>query len=240
MGPGGLRPSHNGVFGYAKCLQNLSDDTPFPKAGFRVHACGSDPCTADYAVTKYNSDPPLAHGRVVHLCSEDKRLPGLKKFSLLAPVPPPAWRCLPLPPPALASGEGSRSSSSSSSRRSSSCSSSISHTVVEHPSPTVAGEAAARGKSSPADADYDTPMIVGEAVADLPPQVSSAQIQSTLARAAEVKQPRRLTGCLDLVAFCALRKRRLYAHLSQGWHDIMDVFAPGLVDATWDANPLRE
>ena len=249
---GGLRPRETAVFGWVECMRNLSEDTALPANGFRVHVCGSDPCTADYPVSKYGPSrptctPPLAHGRVLHLCSADVPLPDLQKFLLPPPrpppaspppLPPPASCCSPLPPVVCdASGEGPPSSRSSSSNVG--ASGEDQHPIVEHPFPAVAGEAGARGEGLSVVEDHDTPVIVGEAIVDPPPLASTAQIQSMLARAEAVGQPRRLIGSLELVASCVLRKRRLYVHLVEGWQDVMDVYAPGLVDATWHVNPFR-
>jgi hypothetical protein len=56
-------------------------------------------------------------------------------------------------------------------------------------------------------------------------------------RATIVKQARVCIGVFEFVAFCCARRRRLIACLVEGEIDIMNVFAPQLMDATWAMEP---
>ncbi len=239
----GRRPNVNGVFGWVKCLRNCSGDAALPADRFRIHACGQHPCTADYPASKWGTlPPPLAHGRVAKLLTEGDAWPECEpgcELSAPSAAAPPPLPAPPLPPPADPAPADSPGGAA----------------------PAVAGDAFGNGgdtaavecetaASSPGGlpasshaaavaADVDAPVIVAETiVASSPPVVTDAQARALLARAEAAGQPRRLTGSLELVAFCCLRKRRLYVQLIEGWVDIMAVFAPSLVDASLHVEPF--
>jgi uncharacterized MnhB-related membrane protein len=233
----GRRPNSNGVFGWVKCLRNCSSDAALPADYFRIHVCGHNPCTADYPASKYGHlPPPLAHGRVSKLLIESDAWPECEPecelSAPLAAVSPPLHPPLPPPAgPAPASPGGLPESSHAAAVAADVDAPAIVAETIVAAAPSPGGLA----ESSPAAAvaaDVDAPVIVAETI------FASDQARAMLARAEAVGQPRRLTGTLELVAFCCLRKRRLVVQLVDGWVDIMAVFAPSLVDATWHAEPF--
>ncbi len=231
------RPNHNGVFGWTKCLRNCSGDAALPADGFRIHVCGHHPCTADYPASKYGRlPPPLAHGRVAKLLTEGDAWPECEPecelSAPLAAVPPPLPP--PLPPPADSPDEAAPAVVGDAFGNGGDTAAVECETAA--PSP---GGLPASSHAAAVAADVDAPVIVAETiVASSLPAVTASQAGAMLARAEAAGQPRRLTGSLELVAFCCFRKRRLYVQLIEGWVDIMAAFAPSLVDASWHVEPF--
>ena len=69
--------------------------------------------------------------------------------------------------------------------------------------------------------------------------VSDKDVQAIIARAEEVARPRQYTGFFDLVAFSAMRRRRLLLRLPDGVIDMVSVFAPNIVNDTWAVAPYH-
>ncbi len=237
------------------CLRNQSDVDALPAGDFRIHVCGHDPCTANYPASKYGAlPPPLAHGKVLRLCSESESpimppgcpppLPPPPDDPPPLPPPPDDPPPLPpppdapgLPPPPDAAGGGpaavAAAADSTTVTPAAACDQPSNSGREEQVRicPASAADEAVCGEPvvtvSLASAADEVVVVAESAVVD------SRQAIAMLARAEAVGQPRECTGTLDFVAFCVARKQRLYLHLLEGCVEVMELFAPSLVDASW-------
>ncbi len=228
------RVSAGGLIGYYRHVATCSA-SGFVRLDYyrtRIHICRNHPCTAVYGASKYGAlPPPVAHCRLVAVLDD------------IPPTPPP------LPPPAAAPppDEGSVSIGpihvellSVDAEQTQPCVSPAIPPEVPTENthgcgadvPTDVGQTAL-GEDAPRE------FVPTDGWQPLPPDADADfSILGILARAEAIGQPRQYTGLFDLIAFAAMRKRRLLMVLSEGDICFVSAFAASVIDATWPVEPF--
>ena len=244
----GRRGGRGGVFGWVRCLGSHPHTEQLPPSNFRIHVCSETPCIADYHPSKHGDlPPPLAHGRVLAVDVELDELGS--HFVKPRPIPPP-----PLPPPAevavvaVAEPEAAVAATAAvatSEEAVAALAAAAGPCGSTAPATPAAASEAAVAAAGPAglagDRGSSAAVAAGPALAEhhQPPAAVIDGTVAMLGRAQLVGRACVNIGLLELVAFCASRKRRLMMLLPDGVVDIVSAFAAPLLDSTWCMEPFQ-
>ena len=227
------RGSASGLSGYAKVLHSHPADFRWKRgyANFRIHVCKHSPCTAMWDAAKYGSVlPPEAHGQVSHVNVPDDascllRFRGETQVAMIEHTVMPKTSST-----VVESAGGSIQVKSSA--------------IAEH-----------AGESTAVDADTSSAVaephhITSSAVAEPDHIRSRTGVQAAewdqaevyeqfCKRADEVGKAGTYIGYLEILAFCAIQKRRVMLDLMDGPQDIVSAYAPHIMDESWYMQPFR-
>ena len=241
------RPWSSGAVGWVTCRQNSAAGEPLSRGGgFRVHVCRQWPCTAVHHPSKYGDVPPPArHGKIVRLCAEGESVPIEK-----------AWRSLlkdiergraddmtpkhdmasaeDAPVPAALVDAMSEATSAVAEQAPTALQPSLRQDEVISVANVVGAPAEAeQGVTSALDAPLPTTLSQAtSAVAERPSDAEAIRTM-IMARADEISVAGAWVGLLEVMAFCAIHKKRVIVQMMEGTLDPIAVLAPRLVDATW-------
>ena len=229
------RATPSGALGWVICVQNSATGAPLPKGYcFRVHICRQTPCTAVYPPAKYGDTPaPLRHGHMVKLCD------AAEEVNIEA-----SWK--------LVTAEHSRPE----------CSEELTPKTVESansfksPTETAGSVAMIAGDAADTKTGFGCTNSlpsspVGEAIDSAAPgaaihagepeneQEVAPAVVAIRARADEISVPGNWIGMLEVMAFCAVHKRRVVLQLEDGTVDVMSSLVPMLMDSTWNLAPFE-
>ena len=216
------RATPSGALGWVICVQNSATGAPLPKGYcFRVHICRQTPCTAVYPPAKYGDTPaPLRHGHIVKLCD------GAEEVNIEA-----SWK--------LVTAEHSRPE----------CSEELKSKTVESansfksPTETAGSVAMIAGDAADTKTGFGCTNSlpsspVGEAIDSAAPgaaihagepeneQEVAPAVVAIRVRADEISVPGNWIGMLEVMAFCAVHKRRVVLQLQDGTVDVMSSLVP--------------
>ena len=204
---------------------------PLPRQGtFRVHICRQRPCPSRaWHPKKYGNLPaPLLHGRMVELCDAKAEVDIEKSWKRLT-------GCEEAQAPSSPVGEAAESAAPIH------ADASLASMAVPCAAATerMTGCEEAQAPSSPVGeaADSAAPPTAVHAGAPSSPVGEAAEatpiVAAIRARADEISVPSTWIGMLEVMAFCAVHKRRVVLQLAEGTIDIMSSLAPMLMDCTW-------
>ena len=231
------KPGQYGVIGRVTCLASAPAERGIRKGAVdvRVHFCRCRPCVVEtWHPSKFLPVPmPCAHGQVLELLSE----PDEAALAKYAAVPVATTVMTDGSAPAVAGmlvGANLPVESNKGKAGYIEPPTSVTGVVKEEPLPE-SDECSFIGKNA-------APAVVGtEQVTELADgaRLGSPHLAHAIARRAEeVRHPRAYIGVFEFVAFAALRKRDVLLQMKEGYHSVVESFAPFLIDSSWALTPF--